>query len=57
MAPGDDPRGVVDAHGKVRGVVGAYVADCSIMPQVPRANTNIPAVVIGLRIASWLAAG
>ena len=30
------------------------VADCSLMPQVPRANTNIPAVVIGERIAGIL---
>jgi hypothetical protein len=25
------------------------------MPVVPRANTNIPALVVGERIASWLA--
>jgi choline dehydrogenase len=28
------------------------VADCSIMPVVPRANTNIPAVVVGEKIAA-----
>ena len=57
MAPDSDPLAVVDARGKVRGLNGIVVADCSIMPQVPRANTNIPAVVIGLRVASWLAEG
>jgi choline dehydrogenase len=55
MGPADDPQAVVDSRGAVRGVAGLYVADCSIMPQVPRANTNIPAVVVGLRIGGWLA--
>jgi choline dehydrogenase-like flavoprotein len=32
-----------------------YVADASIMPVVPRANTNIPALVVGERISAWLA--
>jgi choline dehydrogenase len=45
---------VVDARGKLHGLEGGYVADCSIMPVVTRANTNIPAVMIGERIASWL---
>lgn len=54
MGPGSDPAAVVDPRGKVRGTGGVYVADCSIMPQIPRANTNIPAVVVGLRIAAWL---
>jgi choline dehydrogenase len=57
MAPESDNLAVVDARAKVRGLDGAFVADCSIMPQVPRANTNIPAVVVGLRIATWLAEG
>jgi choline dehydrogenase-like flavoprotein len=48
---------VVDAHGKVYGVDNLYVADASIMPIVPRANTNIPALVVGERIAAWLTQG
>jgi choline dehydrogenase len=56
MGPGSDPAAVVDAAGKVHGLNGLYVADCSIMPQVPRANTNIPAAVVGARIGGWLAA-
>jgi choline dehydrogenase len=42
------PTGVV--HGMERVVVG----DVSLMPQIPRANTNIPAVVIGERIAAFI---
>jgi choline dehydrogenase len=55
MGPATDERAVVDARGKIHGLEGAYVADCSIMPVIPRANTNIPAAVVGERIASWLA--
>ena len=54
MGPESDPTAVVDAHGKVYGVDNLYVADASIMPVVPRANTNIPALVVGERIAAWL---
>ncbi len=55
MGPSDDGEAVVDARGKVHGVDGLYVADCAIMPQVPRANTNIPAAMVGARIGRWLA--
>lgn len=54
MGLGSDPEAVVDNSGAIHGLTGAYVADCSIMPVVPRANTNIPAVVVGERIASFL---
>jgi choline dehydrogenase len=49
-----DTGAVTDARGRVLGLENAYVADCSLIPVIPRANTNIPAVVIGERIASWL---
>jgi choline dehydrogenase len=55
MGPESDPTAVVDARGKVHGLDNLYVADASIMPVVPRANTNIPALVVGERIAAWLA--
>ncbi len=55
MGPESDPTAVVNDHGKVHGVDNLYVADASIMPVVPRANTNIPALVVGERIAAWLA--
>ena len=51
---GSDPTAVVDARGKVHGVDNLYVADASIMPVVPRANTNIPALIVGERISAWL---
>lgn len=55
MGPESDPTAVVGARGKVHGLDNLYVADASIMPVVPRANTNIPALVVGERIAAWLA--
>jgi choline dehydrogenase len=54
MGPASDSDTVVDNSGAVHGLEGVYVADCSIMPVVPRANTNIPAIVVGERIASFL---
>jgi choline dehydrogenase len=57
MGPAGDPDAVVDARGKIHGLEGGYVADCSIMPVIPRANTNVPAAVVGERIGSWLASG
>jgi choline dehydrogenase-like flavoprotein len=55
MGPASDPMAVVEARGKVYGADDLYVADCSISPVMPRANTNIPAAVVGERIARWLA--
>jgi choline dehydrogenase len=53
-AMGDGAMAVCDADGRVRGVEGIVIADVSLMPQVPRANTNLPAVMIGERIARTL---
>ena len=57
-AMGDDrnPLAVCDARGRVRGFEQLVVADCSLMPVVPRANTNLPAAVVGERIADELLA-
>lgn len=56
MGDPDDPRAVCDQYGRVLGVTGLRVADASIMPTVPRANTNIPTAMIGERFGEWLAA-
>ena len=42
MGAADDPRSVVDPGGRVLGVDGLWVADASVFPAVPRANTNLP---------------
>jgi choline dehydrogenase len=46
---------VVDARLRVHGIEGLHVADCSVFPVVPRANTCIPAVLVAHRLAAWLA--
>jgi choline dehydrogenase-like flavoprotein len=48
---------VVDAQLRVHGVDGLHVADCSVFPVVPRANTCLPAVLVAHRLADWLAPG
>ena len=54
MGSASDPLAVVDADGQVHGMEGLTVADASIMPVIPRANTNMPCVVVGEKIASFL---
>jgi choline dehydrogenase-like flavoprotein len=49
MGAGDDPQAVVDSACRVRGVQGLRVIDASIMPVVPRANTNIPTIMLAER--------
>jgi choline dehydrogenase len=45
---------VVDARGRVHGVQDLVVADASIMPTIPRANTNLSAAAVGERVAALL---
>lgn len=53
-AMGEGSMAVCDSSGRVHGVDGVVVADVCLMPQIPRANTNLPAVMIGERIARTL---
>ncbi len=52
-----DAGAAVDARGRVRGVDGLLVADASIMPTIPSANTNLPTLMIGERFGEWLRDG
>ena len=55
MGPENDQMAVVDQRGKVHGIEGLRVADASIMPDCIRANTNLTTIMIGERIADWIA--
>ena len=55
IGPDGDAMAVTDQQCRVRGVDGLWVADSSIMPQVTRANTNATAIMIGERVAEWVA--
>jgi 5-(hydroxymethyl)furfural/furfural oxidase len=57
MGAGDDPAAVTSPQGKVHGVDGLRVADASLMPSIPCANTNIPTIMIAERIADFIRAG
>jgi choline dehydrogenase len=46
---------VVDRDGRLLGANDVYVADASIMPTIPRANTNLTTAAIAERIAERLA--
>jgi choline dehydrogenase len=46
---------VVDPELRVRGVTGLRVADASVMPTVPRGNTNAPVIAVAERAADLVA--
>jgi choline dehydrogenase len=46
-AMGSGEEAVVDAELRVRGVEGLRIADASVMPTIPSANTNAPSIMIG----------
>ena len=57
MGAAEDRDAVVDTGGRVIGVDGLAVVDASVMPWVPRANTNLPTLMIAEKMADALKAG
>ncbi|MCS5655488.1 MAG: mycofactocin system GMC family oxidoreductase MftG [Dehalococcoidia bacterium] len=55
MGPASDPEAVVDQYCQVRGVEGLRVIDASVMPEIPRANTNATTIMIAERAADLIA--
>lgn len=45
---------VVELDGRVRGVENLYVADASVMPSVPRANTHLTTLAIAEKLAETI---
>lgn len=54
MGADDDPDAACDGRGRVRGTDGLVVADASLMPTIPMANTHLPTLMIGERFGEWL---
>lgn len=54
MGVATDRLSVVGADGLVHGVAGLRIADMSIVPNIPRANTNLTAIMIGERLADLI---
>jgi 5-(hydroxymethyl)furfural/furfural oxidase len=57
MGAAGDPMAVTDGAGRVRGLQALRVCDASLMPTIPRANTNTPTLMMAERIADLMRAG
>ncbi len=55
MGADGDPRAVVDARLRVRGVAGLRIADASVMPTITSSGTTAPTLMIAERAAEWVA--
>lgn len=55
MGPSSDSMAVVDQRGKIHGLDNIRVVDASVMPDCIRANTNVTTMMIGERIADFMA--
>jgi choline dehydrogenase len=51
MGPSPEAGDVVDHTGLVYGTENVFVADASIIPEIPQANTNLTCMLIGRKLA------
>jgi len=51
---GEDEDAVVDPQLRVNGIEGLRVIDASVMPTVPRGNTNAPTIALAERAADLI---
>jgi choline dehydrogenase len=56
VAMGKHPDSALDEKLRVRGVANLRVADASVLPVIPRANTNAASIMVGERCADFLLA-
>lgn len=54
MGRADDPAAVTAADGRVHGIAGLRICDASLMPSIPRANTNTPTIMMAELIADLI---
>lgn len=54
MGQVDDPMSVTDPHGRVIGTPNLFVADASVIPEIPTTNLNLPTIMIAERLADLI---
>ena len=54
MGADDDPMAVVDGGAHVRGIEGLQVADASIIPVLPRAQTHLTTLAVAERVCELI---
>jgi choline dehydrogenase len=54
MGPDDDPLAVAGVDGRVHGLANVHIGDASLMPVVPRANTNLTTIAVAARVADLM---
>ncbi len=54
MGAASDPSAVVDECGRVHGIDRLRIADASVMPDIPSANTHIPTLMVAERLAELI---
>lgn len=57
MGRPDDPQAVVDAEGRVYGIDGLRIVDASVMPVIPRANTNVVTFMVAEKMCDAILRG
>ena len=57
MGPEDDPTAVAGPDGRVHGLANVHVADASLMPVIPRANTHLTTVAVASLLAERITTG
>ena len=57
MGSSEDRMAVVDRDGRFLGIAGLRIADASVMPTVPRGNTNLPTLMIAEKISDSILGG
>jgi len=57
MGAPDDRGAVTDPAGRVHDIAGLRVIDASIMPTIPRGNTNIPTIMVAEKLADAVLSG
>ena len=56
MGPDPSAGAVVDADGRLHGFENLFVADASVMPDIPSANTHLATIMVAERLSDRIAA-